>query len=169
MRTVRNALVALFTIIGLVTTVRELTGQRSRPWGDLTPAHLGIIVRDVDRAARSFEDVFGVTVPQARESGLTSWPDNPAGPVQWRVKLTSFKMGALTLELVEPLDGPGPHRAHLEKFGQGLHHLAFFVPDRPAAFAFLRGQGGTQVSPTYVDLKEMLGMTVEVAPPGAPK
>jgi hypothetical protein len=72
-----------------------------------------VIVRDVDQTARSVEQVFGVRVPPAQTAGPISWPENPAGAhLQWRVKLTSFDLAGLTIELVEPLEGPGP-RARL--------------------------------------------------------
>ena len=164
MRLVRNAVVGIFAVIGVIASVHQLAGQGASPLNGLTPTHVGIIVQDIEKSAQTFHDVFGVTVPPASLSGPISWPENPAGPVQWSVKLTTFKLGSLTVELVEPVNGPGPHRAFLNKFGQGLHHVAFAVPDRQSAFAFLRGKGGTQVSSTYVDLKDLLGFTVEIAP-----
>lgn len=165
MQQLRKTIVPAFAVLGVVALAQQLSGQGASPLMGAPPTHVGIIVRDVDQTAKQFEDVFGVKVPPAQTAGPISWPENPAGPnVQWRVKLTSFSLAGLTIELVEPLDGPGPHRAHLERYGQGMHHLAFAVPDRPAAFAFLRHQGGRQTSSTYVDLKELLGMTVEIAP-----
>lgn len=160
---IRNTIVVVFAIIGVVASVRELTGQNAGPMAGAVAMHVGIMVHeDVDQTAKRFQEVFGVTVPPARASGPISWPDNPAGPgVQWSVKLTSFPLGGLTIELVEPVSGPGPHRAHLDRFGQGLHHIAFGVDDPKSAFAFLRSKGGTQVSSTYVDMKDLLGFTVE--------
>ena len=168
MPTWRKAIVTIFALIGVTTSVQRLVEQNASPIDGAVTTHIGIMVHDVDATARVFEDVFGVTVPPAREAGPISWPDNPAGPVEWYVKLTSFQLGSLTLELVEPVTGPGPHQAHIDRFGPGLHHIAFAVDDREAAFAYLRGKGGTQTSSTYVDFKELLGFTVELAPAGRP-
>ncbi len=163
MRTLGKALVMMFAVIGVAASAERLAGQGSSPMAPIRPHHIGVIVKDVDATVKQFEQVFGITVPPAKASGYTQWTTD-AGPVQWRVKLTSFTLGSLTLELVEPLDSAGPHRAHLDRFGQGLHHIGFAVPDRAAGFAFLKTHGGTQTSPTYVDLKELLGMTVELVP-----
>jgi catechol 2,3-dioxygenase-like lactoylglutathione lyase family enzyme len=164
-----RAVVLAFALFGVFAFCRDLLGQAQSPFVNVTPIHIGVIVDDIERAARTYRDVFGVQVPPARDAGPNSWPGNPAGDVQWTLKLTSFKLGTTTIELVQPLVGPGPHRNHLERFGPGLHHLAFLVPDRDAAFAFLRSHGGRQTSATYVDFKDSLGMTVEVAPPSAPQ
>ena len=164
MPTWRSAIITVFALIGVVASVQRLVGQNDSPLDGAVTTHVGVIVHDIDETARVFEDVLGVTVPPAREAGPISWPGNPAGPVEWHLKLTSFQLGSLTIELVEPVTGPGPHQAHLDQFGQGLHHIAFGVADREAAFAYLRGKGGTQTSSTYVDFKDLLGFTVEVAP-----
>ena len=165
MRTVLRAVVGVFAIVGVVASAERLFGQDVTPLARPLPTHIGIIVHDIEKTARKFEEVFGIKVPPINTSGMTSWADNPAGAnVQWRVKLVSFPIGHMTIELVEPLEGPGPHRAFLDKFGQGMHHVAFAVQDRPGTFAFLKGKGATQVSATYTDMKDLLGFTVEVSP-----
>jgi catechol 2,3-dioxygenase-like lactoylglutathione lyase family enzyme len=169
MRSLGKAIVAAFAIIGVVASVQHVGGQNVSPFAGQTPTHVGVIVHDIEKTSRMFHDVFGVTVPPIQTSQRITWPENPAGPdVAWRVRLTTLRLGTLAIELVQPLEGAGPHRAHLERFGQGLHHLAFAVADRSAAFAFLKSKGGTQASSTYVDLKDQLGMTVEIAPGARP-
>ena len=158
-----HVVVLAFAVIGVVSSAERMFGQASTPMAPVTPVHVGIIVRDADAAARKWADVFGIAIPPPKSSGYTQWSD-ATGSAQWRVKLTSFQLGGMTVELVEPLDSAGPHRAHLDRFRQGLHHIAFAVPDRAAGFAFLKAQGGTQTSPTYVDMKDLLGTTVEIAP-----
>lgn len=43
--------------------------------------------------------------------------------------------GDLQLELIEPVDGPGPHREFLDAHGPGLHHVCFEVDDLDVACA----------------------------------
>src|SRR5262245_47975992 len=117
-RRIGNAIVVGFAVIGVIAMVRQLAGQSASPFATAATTHVGVIVHDLDKTAKTIEDVFGVKIPPAT-TGLTKW-DGPTGPAQWRVKLTSFKLGTMTLELVEPVEGTGPHRAHLDKFGQGL-------------------------------------------------
>jgi len=159
-----RATVAVFALIGVLASARTLAGRQANPFAGAPTTHVGVIVRDVDATAQRIRETLGADVPPAFTSGKTVWTGDPSGPTSWRVKLTSFTLGELTVELVEPLDAAGPHRAHLERFGQGLHHIAFVTTDRPAAFAWLTSRGGTQVSPTYVDMKDLLGFTVEIAP-----
>ncbi|MGE0394871.1 MAG: VOC family protein [Vicinamibacterales bacterium] len=158
-----RGIVLVFAAVGVVSSVERLVGQAGNPMQPVVTHHLGIIVRDVDEAAKTWSRVFGVTVPPPKASGYTEWTGAHT-PGRWRVKLTSFQLGQMTIELVEPLDAAGPHRAHLDRFGQGLHHIGFVVADRPAGFAHLTRQGGTQTSPTYVDMKDLLGTTVELVP-----
>ncbi len=153
MCTLGKAIVMMFAVIGVAASAERLADQGTSAMAPVRPHHVGVIVRDVNATVKQFEDVLGITVPPAKVSGYTQWATD-AGPVRWRVTLTSFTLGSLTVELVEPLDGAGLHRAHLDRFGQGLHHIGFAVPDRAAGFAFLTTHGGTQTSPTYVDMKE---------------
>lgn len=167
MQNLMRVIVWSLAFIGAVTSVRALAEQAASPFAGAPTTHVGVIVRDVDATVRRMQDTFGVSIPAATVSGKTVWNGDPSGPQEWRVKLTSFVLGNITLELVEPLDAAGPHRAHLDRFGPGLHHIAFITKDRAEAFAWLKGKGGQQVSPTYVDMKELLGFTVEVAPDSA--
>lgn len=56
--------------------------------------------------------------------------------------MVHFKLGDLSIELLQPLRGRGPHRDHLEKFGQGLHHIALSVKNLESAIGFLLSKGG---------------------------
>ncbi len=78
--------------------------------------HLGIIVRDLDAALSSYR-LLGFTpgVPH----------DAPANGI--RAALVPVGAG-VTLEIFTPI-ADGPVRASLEKRGEGLHHIAFAVPD----------------------------------------
>ena len=45
------------------------------------------------------------------------------------------------MELVQPLDGRSIFADHLERHGDGLHHLGIYVPDQPKAVAELKAAG----------------------------
>jgi 4-hydroxyphenylpyruvate dioxygenase-like putative hemolysin len=86
-------------------------------------------------------------------------------------KTTFLQANGMNLELIEPLDGPSPWRDFLEKNGEGVHHIAFTVPEWAPMVKFLESKGGTWVQGTeefdfgYVDLTQQLGFTVEVMGP----
>ena len=42
-----------------------------------------------------------------------------------RVKVSKFKIGELTIELLEPTDSSSPIAKFLKKRGEGIHHIAF--------------------------------------------
>jgi hypothetical protein len=51
--------------------------------------------------------------------------------------------GELQLELVQPLTGPGIFSEHLERHGEGMHHVGIVVPDHATATALLLERGFT--------------------------
>jgi methylmalonyl-CoA/ethylmalonyl-CoA epimerase len=46
-----------------------------------------------------------------------------------------------SIELIEPLAPDTPVGRFLQKRGQGLHHIAYRVPDLPAALSTMRDEG----------------------------
>ncbi len=91
--------------------------------------HVGIAVRDLDAAkarwaALGYRAVAEGTVP---EQGV-------------RVAMLEGDAGA-RLELLAPTGPETPVGRFLAKRGEGLHHLAFAVPDVAAALAGLKAAG----------------------------
>jgi catechol 2,3-dioxygenase-like lactoylglutathione lyase family enzyme len=98
---------------------------------------IALIVRDIDAAGRAFAELFGVELPPVVVS------PSPSG------KMRFFPAGpGLTLELIEPGEDPSVWRDHLEKHGEGLHHIAFAVKgtdsviERAEAFGMKLAQRG---------------------------
>ncbi|MBM3779000.1 MAG: hypothetical protein FJW23_12345 [Acidimicrobiia bacterium] len=165
MRNVGKAIVTVFAVIGVVSSVQHLRGQSAAPLQSATLTHIGIMVNDMEKTSRIFQEVFGVTVPAAREVGpLPLLPGTPNAEAS-KVRFVQFKVGDTTMELIQPVAGPGPHRDHIDKFGQGLQHLAFAVPDPKAAIQALVDRGGKHTMSSYVDLKDSLGFTAEISGP----
>ena len=79
--------------------------------------HIGIAVRDLDSAERIFEDILGVPPFKREEVPSES------------VKVSFFQTGESKVELLESTSISGPIAEHIEKRGEGLHHIAFFVDD----------------------------------------
>lgn len=79
--------------------------------------HIGILVRDLDQSARLYQELFGATLHEVKlveEQGV-------------RVGMLSFPQGP-HLELLEPLPG-SRMAAALEKRGEGVQHISFYVDD----------------------------------------
>lgn len=90
--------------------------------------HLGIIVRRY-RAAAAFYRRLGLG-----ESGREAFP-------QENVRIAFIPVGNARIELLEPLAPTGPLARFLSRRGEGIHHLAFEVPDLDQALARARAAG----------------------------
>ena len=81
-------------------------------------------------------------------------------------------VGDVELELVQPIEGPNIYWEHLQKYGEGLHHIKDVMPDEdiPGFIADLESKG-IKVTQTgwidqdvhyYVDTKDTLGLVYEI-------
>ena len=108
---------------------------------DGTLAHVGFAVKDADQAAKDFGELFGVEVPAPRILRDIPWGTSRPGETM-AVKFTSFRVGNVSLELLQGVEGDSPWGDHIARHGEGMHHLAISVPDLPLARERLLGLGG---------------------------
>jgi len=79
--------------------------------------HLGIAVKDIDKANALYEQLLGVA-PYKQEE------------VESEAVITSFfKVGESKIELLASTDEEGPIGKFITKKGEGIHHIAFDVDD----------------------------------------
>ncbi len=81
-------------------------------------------------------------------------------------------VGAVELELIQPIAGPNIYWEHLEKYGEGLHHIKDVMPDEeiPAVVADFEAKGARVLQTGwidqdvhyYFDTKDTLGMVYEI-------
>ena len=79
--------------------------------------HIGIAVKDLEKAIAYYENVLGLhcyAIEEVKDQ---------------RVKTAFFKVGQTKIELLESTDENGPIGKFIEKKGEGIHHLAFAVQD----------------------------------------
>ena len=93
--------------------------------------HAGVVVRDVEEAARVFADVMGIEPPQPTVEGERRFVQFPTQPVP--------------IEFVEPTSAAGPWRDHLDTYGPSIHHFAVRVDDMERDIAYLEEMGGKVV------------------------
>jgi methylmalonyl-CoA epimerase len=91
--------------------------------------HIGVIVRRIDAAGPLYARLG---LP---ETGRVTFP-------QERIRLAFIPVEGARIELMEPLEAAGPLHRFLATRGEGIHHLAFEVPDLEAALAGVREAGG---------------------------
>jgi methylmalonyl-CoA epimerase len=90
--------------------------------------HIAIVVKDMDKAVKSYSDMFGFKVIEKREG--------PGGAH----KSTMLSLGDIRIELFQPLK-PGSHMKFLEERGGGLHHISFVTDDIDREMKNLKEQG----------------------------
>ena len=80
-------------------------------------AHVGIAVRDLEGAVRVWARALGL-----RHQDTIDFES-------MKVRIAFLRRGSAELELLTPTAADSPVGRFLEKRGEGIHHLSFFVPD----------------------------------------
>jgi len=91
--------------------------------------HVAIAVRDLDAALAELKEQYG-TEPLSREVIESQGVEEAMVPV-----------GASYIQVLQPLGLETPVGRFVEKRGEGLHHIAFAVPDIEAAIEHLESTG----------------------------
>lgn len=133
---------------------------------------VGLVVRDCEKSARSWAGILGVAPPAVMitDDANVSHIEYRGSTTPARAKLAFFELGALQLELIEPVDGPSTWRDFLEAKGEGVHHLAFAVDGMDRVIDNLGQSGGTLEQRGdytggrygYVDMNPTLGLVLEL-------
>lgn len=92
--------------------------------------HVGYVVRNVDKTAKFFWEVLGIGPWEFMEFGPNVEEYKYYGKTEkLLLKIAEARVGAVSIELIEPVSGPSPHRDFLEKHGEGMQHLGILVDD----------------------------------------
>lgn len=116
-----------------------------------TFAHVSYVVETIDVAIDRWSARFGVDIADPR---LT--PDTRTGLTRYwgsrtpaRARQVQFQVSDLWIELLEPVGSPSIWKDHLDRFGEGLHHIAYWVDDMERALERYLSRGAS-VSQTGV-------------------
>ncbi len=120
-----------------------MSTTRPEALGSNVMCQVGLIVRDIEKSAKTYADLFGMEVPawsltDPEEKAHTRYRGQPT---QGRAKLAFFDMGSLSLELIEPVGGPSTWQEFLDAHGEGVHHIAFQIKGMKSQIALLEGKG----------------------------
>ena len=100
---------------------------------------IGIVVKDIEKSAVAYAKLFGMDMPNIR--GAFPTITYRGQKITTHSRLCSFPMGAISLELIQPDDGPSSWREYLEEHGEGVHHVGLMVSDLDEAYASLSDMG----------------------------
>jgi methylmalonyl-CoA/ethylmalonyl-CoA epimerase len=105
---------------------------------------VGVVVRDIEKASKAWAAFLGMEeVPEwmiasGHESRPTHFKGNPSGAT---AKLAFFQLENITVELIEPLEGPSTWHDFLETHGPGIHHIAFEVDNMKHTVPMMEAAG----------------------------
>jgi len=91
--------------------------------------HIGIAVKSIDACLLYYENVLGLKCYNIEEVA------------DQKVKTAFFKVGQTKIELLEPTSEDSTIAKFIKKKGEGVHHIAFAVPDVAVALAEAESKG----------------------------
>jgi methylmalonyl-CoA/ethylmalonyl-CoA epimerase len=135
---------------------------------------VSLVVRDIERTAQQFSELFGVARPQiiatpGHDRSKTTYRGQPS---EATAKLAFFNTGQVQIELIEPSTEPSVWREFLDQHGEGVHHIAFRVEDTESVTERLATSGVSVAQQglyadasgvyTYMDTAPALGTMIEL-------
>ena len=102
--------------------------------------HIGIAVLDLEESIKKYENLLNLKCYAIEEV-----PDQ-------KVITAFFKVGDTKIELIASTESDSPVAKFIEKKGEGIHHIAFAVPDTQIALDQFKEEGGD-----LIDEKPRLG------------
>lgn len=91
--------------------------------------HIGIAVKNLEAANKTFAALLGREHYKIEEVASEG------------VRTSFFDVGGVKIELLEATTETSPIAKFIEKRGEGIHHLAFEVPDIQNHIAEMEGKG----------------------------
>jgi methylmalonyl-CoA/ethylmalonyl-CoA epimerase len=102
--------------------------------------HIGWVVRDCAAAQAELSARLGAgPFLSAGDESRFDQALVHGKPTPFSLRIAFGALGGVLLELLQPLDDRSPHAEFLATHGEGMHHLAFLVPDFDAQLAAARG------------------------------
>jgi len=121
----------------------EVACSDSKPLPTRNMVHIAVVVRDVEKTAKAWGEMFDVEVPKwsltdPLEKAHTRYHGKPT---KARAKLIFLKLDNLRVELIEPVGGPSTWMEFLKTNGEGVHHIAFEIKGTDEQIANLEKKG----------------------------
>jgi methylmalonyl-CoA/ethylmalonyl-CoA epimerase len=94
-------------------------------------AHIGVAVKNVEEVEKLYSEVLGLPI-----TGREVSPDN---------KVSFIPLGDTAIELLESTQPDGAIARHIEKRGEGIHHIALEVDNIESALEEMKSKGMTLI------------------------
>lgn len=140
---------------------------------------IGIVVKDLDKAVKQYYEILGAGPWDIYEYGPPEMKEVTyrGNPAEWSALIGFAWVGDRQLELIQPLKGPNIYYEHLEKKGEGLHHIKERVDDCQKVIEEYRQKGVSVIQSGqfgggefyYFDTEPALGILYEISKAGVRK
>jgi methylmalonyl-CoA/ethylmalonyl-CoA epimerase len=137
---------------------------------------IAYVVRDLDKAMRLHWEVCGIGPWDVYEFDASKVDDfvYRGKPATHKALLALARRGDMQLELLQPVSGYCIYDEHLERKGEGLHHIKLYHADCAAAVADYAGRGYPvtqsgrfdQDEHYYLDTERDFGYVIELGNAG---
>lgn len=133
-------------------------------------------VKDVEKSAENYRRVFGWDIPADRFD-TTRLSDHTHAKyygetTDAQAKLVGFMIGDIQFELLQPLGPSSEWQDYVDRHGEGIHHIAFFIDDTDVVAQSFVDHGyqitqeglftGQTGKYTYLDTNKDLGIVIEL-------
>lgn len=106
-------------------------------------SQIGVIVKDMKKAVNYYSSIFGIgpfSVFELKPERF--WiMEKPANHTNLRLLVGKGMWGNIEFELIQPFEERSLWKEFLDTHGEGMHHLAFNVPNFDEWFEKLKGEG----------------------------
>ena len=137
--------------------------------------HIAVIVKDMKKAIEFYQSLgIGPFPPLIGPEGTVTLTEKKVRgkPVDYQIDLRHAEggIGDIAFEVVEPLEGETPVKEFLEKKGEGIQHIGFFVDDLDQETAKMAEKGfsitqsgeSPNVKWAYFDTDAVGGVAIEL-------
>lgn len=101
-----------------------------------TVDQVSFAVKDIDETIEAWSSMYGIGAWTFAENGGLDAKGRP-----WKIRMAFAYLGPVQIELVQCTEGRIFQSRFLETWGEGLHHLGFYVDDLEAEVAKLVEDG----------------------------
>jgi len=98
--------------------------------------HISYAVTDIDKTVEAWSRLYGLGPWKYQENGGTDVKGRP-----WKIRMAFAYVGKLEVELVQCVEGRIFQSKFLDKWGEVVHHIGFFVDDVDAEVIRLTKDG----------------------------
>jgi methylmalonyl-CoA/ethylmalonyl-CoA epimerase len=137
---------------------------------------IGVVVKDLEHCTRVLTEVFGIGPfhivdwpPAERTDMQRSYYGQPG---DFTARMAFAQLGAVELEIIQPVAGQSIWADFLCEHGEGIHHIRFNTYDMQSVVDYLAGrdiavaQSGSGIRPgttwANFDTVDRVGFTIEV-------